>query len=95
MYGIRAAVQFFTRTVGQSEGSATSHGRVLFFLLGIPLDDVSQPPGVLVELPLQLSFFIDDELRGREENTVALALVAIIYVDFTGSQVETLRLAVQ
>jgi hypothetical protein len=35
-------------------------------------------PGILVKLELQLSFLIDDELRGREESTVTLAFVVII-----------------
>ena len=62
--------------------------------ISLPLDDVSQPPGVLVKLPLQLSFFINDELRSRKKNTVTLALVLVIYVDLTGSQIETLGLGI-
>src|ERR1700739_4454139 len=56
----------------------------LYCTISLPLDDVSQLPGVLVKLKLQLSFLIDDELRGREENTVTLVLVLIIQVDLTG-----------
>jgi hypothetical protein len=60
----------------------------------LPLDDVSQLPGILVKLPLQLAFLVDDELRGREENSAALALIFIVQVDFAGSQTETLRLRI-
>src|SRR5258706_3593854 len=61
-------------------------------MISIPLDDVRQLPAILVKLPLQLPFLIDDELRGGEKNTATLALVFFINGDFTGSQIETLRL---
>ena len=38
-----------------------------------------QLPGILVKLELELSFLIDDELRGRENNTVTLLLVSISF----------------
>src|SRR5215467_4999557 len=59
----------------------------------LPLDDVRQLPGILVKLPLQLAFLIDDELGGREKNTAALVLVVIVDVDFASGQIETLRLS--
>src|SRR2546426_9601721 len=46
--------------------------------ISLPLDNVRQPPGILVKLELQLTFLIDDELRGREKNTFTLVLVFII-----------------
>jgi len=58
----------------------------------LPLDDVRQPPGILVKLELQLALFIDDELRGREKNAATLALVTIIQVDLSSRQIETLCL---
>ena len=57
--------------------------------LSIPLEDVSQSPRVLIKLPLQLSFLVDDELRGREKNPVTFIPVFIVYVEFTSSQIKT------
>ena len=68
--------------------------RVAIVAISIPLDDISQPPGILVKLPLQLTFLIDDELCSGEKNAVTLALVFIVDIDFAGSQVETLRLGI-
>src|SRR6201987_3340603 len=64
----------------------------LYCSISFPLDNVSQFPGILVKLELQLSFLIDDELRGRKENTVTVVLVLTIQVDLTGGQIETLCL---
>ena len=43
---------------------------------------------------LQFAFLVDDELCGREKSTATLALVFVIQVDFTGRQIETLRLGI-
>ena len=58
--------------------------QVSVFAFLVPLDDVSEPPGILVKLELQLAFLVDDELRGREKNTVTLVLVLIVIV-YVGS----------
>src|SRR5689334_20033159 len=68
--------------------------RAAIVAISIPLDDISQPPGILVKLPLQLTFLIDDELRSGEKNAVTLALVFIVDIDFTGGQIETLCLRI-
>ena len=68
--------------------------RYLSLTTSFPLDDVSQPPLILVKLPLQFAFFIDDELCGREKDPITLTLVLIIYVDLTSSQIETLGLGI-
>src|SRR5437899_8957121 len=57
----------------------------------LPINDVIHLPCVLVKLPLQLAFLIDDELSGGEKNTITLAFVVIIHVDFAGSEIEPLR----
>lgn len=44
----------------------------------VPFDDVNELPRILIELPLQLALLIDDQLRGREENTVALVLILVV-----------------
>src|SRR3954469_7818318 len=55
----------------------------------IPLEDVSQSPRILIKLPLQLSFLVDDELRGREKNPVTFIPVFIVNIEFTSSQIKT------
>src|SRR4029077_10518536 len=60
----------------------------------VPLDDVRQPPGILVQLELQLSLLVDDELSGREKHAFTLALVFIIHGECTGGEIEALRLRI-
>jgi len=66
--------------------------RLAVAAISIPVNDVSQPPAILVKLPLQLTFLVDNELRSWEKSAVTLAFVFIIQIDFTGSQIETLCL---
>src|ERR1700693_44550 len=60
-----------------------------------PIDNVYQLPGILTEVYLQLSFFIDHELSGRIQQTRILTLVLVVQVEFTCGQVEGLRLGVK
>src|SRR6185437_7364186 len=62
--------------------------------ISLPLDDVNQLPRILVQLELQFAFLVDDELRGREKSTATLAFVFRIELDFTGGQIEILRLSI-
>lgn len=61
--------------------SARPNDNVVELLPGtstVPIDDVDQLPGILSELELKLSLFVDDQLGGRIENTGTLALVGIV-----------------
>src|SRR5664279_2429340 len=61
----------------------------------LPVDEVAQAPGILVQLNLQFAVFVDGELAGGIQNASALALVLVIQLKFAGGQVETLRLRVR
>ena len=65
------------------------HKAPLFFGAGlVPVDDANQIPVVLIELKLQLTLFVDDQLGSRVKNARALVLVGIVQVEFAGRQVE-------
>src|SRR6516164_4061561 len=60
----------------------------------LPIDDIDQFPGILIELELNLPFFVHCELTQGIKNTGALALVLIVEIKFTGSEVEGLRFCI-
>jgi hypothetical protein len=60
----------------------------------LPVENIHQFPGILIEVNLQLPLLIDHELCGRIQDTRALVFVLVIQVDFTGRQVEGLRLGI-
>ena len=60
----------------------------------LPIENAGQSPGILVKVPLELAFFVKDELRSRIEDSRALALVLIVQFEDAGSQVIGHRLTV-
>jgi hypothetical protein len=44
----------------------------------VPIDDACQLTGILAELELKLTLFVDDQLGSRVKNTGALVLVRIV-----------------
>src|SRR5664279_2300103 len=48
----------------------------------LPVDEVAQPPRILVQLDLQLAVLVDRKLAGWIQDASALALVLIIQVEF-------------
>src|SRR4029077_1057935 len=60
----------------------------------LPVDDIDQFPGILIELELNLPFFVHCQLTERIKNAGALTLVLIIEIEFTSSEVEGLRLCI-
>src|SRR5579862_2000829 len=62
--------------------------RVLLFGASlVPVDNVGELPGILVELKLKLAILVDDQLRSWVENARALVLVRIVQVEFASGQV--------
>src|SRR5260370_39656094 len=61
----------------------------------LPINDVNEFPGVLVELNLQLSFFVGSELCGGVKDATTLALFLVVDVEFAACEVEGLRLGVR
>src|SRR5271157_4616160 len=66
----------------------------LVFCSALPVDEVAEPPGVLVQLDLQLAVLVDGELGGRIQDACAFALVLVVQLEFSSRQVEGLGLAV-
>lgn len=46
----------------------------------VPVDAVDELPGILIELNFKLAFFVDDQLSGGIENSVAFVCVLIIEI---------------
>src|ERR1700741_4240676 len=53
----------------------------------VPIDNIREPPRILVELELELPFFVYDQLGRRVEESTALVFVGIVNFDLTGRQV--------
>ena len=60
-----------------------------------PVDDIAQPPGILVQLDLELAILVDGELAGWIQNSVALTLILVIQLELARRKVESLRLCVE
>src|SRR5262249_18964265 len=60
----------------------------------LPVDEVRQSPGILVEIPLQLALFVENQLRRRIKHPRALALILVVQIQNARSEIEGLRLAV-
>ena len=53
-----------------------------------PVDDVAQPPGILVQLDLQLAVLVDGELARGLQYPCALAFVLVVKLNLAGGEVE-------
>ena len=60
----------------------------------LPVDNVGKPPGILVQLDLQLTVLVDGELASRVQDAPALALILIVQLHLTCGQIERLRLGI-
>jgi hypothetical protein len=70
-------------TSGRSFGlpGEVAHPGAADLLLGasaVPIDDVDQLPGILAELELKLTLFVDDQLGSRVQNAAALVLIRVV-----------------
>jgi hypothetical protein len=70
------------------KGELVDAGRTL------PVNDVDEFPGILIELELELALLVDGELASGIQDAGALALVGIVDVELAGGEVEGLRLRV-
>jgi len=61
----------------------------------LPINQIHELPGILSELDFQLSFLIERELGFWIQKARAFALIFVIYVEFTGSQVKGLGLGIK
>jgi hypothetical protein len=61
------------RAMSAGSAEASIHSRYAF-----PIDDVVEPPWILSQIPLQLTFVVEHKLRSGEEDTGTLALVLIV-----------------
>src|ERR1700739_2805938 len=68
--------------------------RLMYSRSTLPIDKVRQPPGVLIQVQLQLAFFVDDQLRSGKQLAGALALVLIVELQHASSQIKGLSLAI-
>src|ERR1700704_1879308 len=68
-----------------------THPTVSTFLLQraglVPIDNVDELPGIFVELELELSFFVNDQLSCRVENPAALIFVGIVNFNLACGQI--------
>lgn len=53
----------------------------------VPVNDVDEFPGILVQPKLELPLVVDDQLGRRIQNAPALVLVLIVQVEFAARQV--------
>src|SRR5258708_31876812 len=60
----------------------------------VPIDDVDQLPGILAELELKLTLFVDDQLGSRVKHAAALLLIFIVQINFASGQIEGFALGV-
>src|SRR5260370_40635722 len=60
----------------------------------MPIEDVDQLPGILAELELKLTLFVDDQLGSRVQNAAALVLIRVVQIKFTSGQIEGFALGV-
>src|SRR6516162_3658968 len=72
----------------------TQVGRQLVLRCALPVDDIAEPPWVLIQLDLQLAVLVDGELASGVKNAAALALVLIIQLQLARGEIERLRLGV-
>src|SRR5437899_1880885 len=70
---------------------------LLLLLVGpgtVPIDDVDQLPGILAELELKLTLFVDDQLGSGVKDSAALLLVRVVQIKFASGQIEGFALSV-
>jgi hypothetical protein len=81
-----------------SRRTPNGRARCIVPLLGnagfIPVDDVDELPGILVELKFELAFFVDDKLSGGIEDAGALIFVLVVDFNFTSGQIVSSGLGV-
>ena len=61
----------------------------------LPVDDIAEPPRVLVQIELQIAVFVDQQLGGRIQDAGALALVLVIEIYLASRQVKALGLRIR
>ena len=61
----------------------------------LPIDKVNQFPGILIQIPLQLTLLIEDKLSRRIKYTRTLALVLVVDLNDARCEVEGLRLGIK
>src|ERR1019366_3427809 len=64
----------------------------LVFHRALPVDDIAQSPRVLVQIELQFSVFVDNDLSCRIQSASALALVLVVQLNLAGGKVKAHRL---
>src|SRR6185437_4173623 len=63
--------------------------------VSLPVDNVRQSPRILIQVHLQFTLFVNNELRKRIDLARALALVLVVDVEDAGGQVIRHRLTVR
>src|SRR5216684_7719710 len=83
---------FPARAKATKSDTLTTNGQVLLLLLvgtsSVPIDDVDKLPGILAELELKLTLFVDDQLGSRVKHSAALLLIFIVQIKFASGQIE-------
>ena len=75
-------------------GQRRIQGKLVDPRSALPVDDIDQFPGILIELELNLALFVHGQLTQGIKNAGALALVLIVEIKFASSEVEGLRLCI-
>src|SRR5277367_1517286 len=83
------------RNIPMSRKQANAKAELIYSSGSLPIDQIRQSPGVLIEVQLQFAFFVDDQLRRGIELPRAFALVLIVEFEYAGSQIEGHRLTVR
>ena len=60
-----------------------------------PIDNVSEPPWVLIQIPLQFTLLIDNQLSRRIQDARTFALVLVVDFNYARGKVERLRLGIK
>src|SRR5580700_2633096 len=64
---------------------------LIYARCSFPIEHVHKLPRVLSKIDLQLALLVNYELCRRKQDTCALVLILIVYIDFAPTQVKSLR----
>src|SRR5580700_5539680 len=82
----------YHRGAGRRPAATSPERSGLVFSRALPVDDIAQSPRILVQIKLQITVLVDDQLSCRIQDASAFALVLIVDVDLACGKVKALGL---